>query len=553
MLPAGGGGYTPIASLPVELLLIILKTVYIDTVMIFDPHTLCEGPCDCKLDWNEGTLTEWNDHDDLTSPSVFPYALASVCKQWYDLMLLVPEFLTRLVIFVDSQPTSTTDLRAQLSASRDRVFEAHITNRQDGIGEDLMERARVQAVVEVLSPHFHRCDRLTFNVMHNSSIPSIRRNFSGVCPLLTELLIECKIHDSKPKEVGKNEVKAPPLFPNLDRIALTGSAFADAYEHPSWLSGIETKRLALCKISHLSSIDVPDLTFFNFLSVLGRFKGSMISLELNHVDLPTFPLVEDLPDDWDYQLDFSSLHLEGLKKETFQEFGHFTNTSRYLESQTIRACELTDHGIGHSYYLDVQDIKNTEELLSVVPTLSSRCVSFVSCGGLNDAVLERLSMRDPYTGEWGLENLQDLNILNSPEISVQGLKRLVKSRIVEASARGYGKDPNYDDFDQMAPIASLSISRCVDFSAVDVQWFKSRVKDFSYVFNMYRQNRTALGLVNKNTKYVPQVSLPNTVTPIVVHRGQDHLKPQYIHRSPRSNPNWQLANRRPLVSPYLLG
>ncbi|EDR06487.1 uncharacterized protein LACBIDRAFT_299915 [Laccaria bicolor S238N-H82] len=483
MLPAGGG-YTPtIASLPAELLLIIFKAVYITTrrcVTIFDPHTLCEGPCDCELDSNEGTLTEWNDHDHLTSLSVFPYALTSVCKQWYDLMLLVPEFWTRLVIFVDSQPTSTTDLRAQLSASRDQVFWAHIINRQDGIGEDFMERARVQAVVEALSPHLDRCERLTFNVMHNSSIPSIRRNFSGVCPFLTELLIECKIHDSKPKEVGEIEVKAPPLFPNLERIALTGSAFADAYENPSWLSGIETKRLAMYKISHLSSIDVPDLTFFNFLSVLGRFKGSMISLELYHVDLPTLPLDGNIPNDWDFRLDFSSLHLEGLKKETFEEFGHFTSNSPTLESQTIRACELTDYGICHSYYLDVQDINDTEQLLSVVPTLSSRCVNFISCGGLNDAVLERLSMPDPYSGEWGLENLQDLSIFNSPEISVQGLKRLVKSRIVEASARGYGKDPSYDDFDQMAPIASLSISRCVDFSAVDVRWFKSKVRDFSF-------------------------------------------------------------------------
>ncbi|KIJ95496.1 hypothetical protein K443DRAFT_325383 [Laccaria amethystina LaAM-08-1] len=480
MSPAGGR-YTPIASLPAELLLIILKTVYVDTrqrVMVFDPHTLCKGPCNCKLDLNEGTLTEWNNHDDLTSPSVFPYALASVCKQWYDLMLLVSEFWTRLVIFVDSQPTPIADLRAQLSASRDWSFEAHIINRQDGIGEDCMERSRVQAVVEALSPHFHRCERLTFDVMHNSSIPSIRRNFSGTYPLLTELLIECKIHDSKPQEVGENEAKAPPLFPNLDRIALTGSAFADAYENPSWLTGIETKKLALCKISHLSPIDVPDLTFFNFLSVLGRL-GNMISLELKHVNLPTLP-DEDVPNDWDFRLDFNSLHLEGLKKETFQEFDYFTSTLLYLESQTIRACELPDYGISHSYYLDVEDISSTEELLSVVPTLSSRCVTFVSCGGLNDAVLERLSMPDPDTGEWGLETLQDLSILNSPEISVQGLKRLVKSRIVEASARGYGKDPNYDTFDEMAPIARLYISRCVDFSPEDVRWFKRKVRNFSF-------------------------------------------------------------------------
>jgi len=480
MSPAGGG-YTPIALLPAELLLIILKTVYVDTrqcVMMIDPHILCEGPCDCKLDLNEGYLTKWNDHDDLTSPSAFPYALASVCKRWYDLMLLVPEFWTRLVIFVDSQPIPIADLRAQLSASRDCGFEAHIINRKDAIGEDCMERDRVQAVVEALSPHFHRCERLTFDVMHNSSIPSIRRNFSGSYPHLKELLMECKIHDSKPQEVGENEVKASPLFPNLDRIALTGSAFADSYQNPSWFSKIETKKLELCKISHLSPIDVPDLTFFNFVSVLGGL-GNMISLELKHVDLPTLP-VEDLPDGWDFLFDFNRLHLEGLKKETFQEFEYFTSPLLYLESQTIRACELTDYGIRHSYYLGVQDINSTEELLSFVPTLSCRCVSFESCGGLNDAVLECLSRPDPVTGEWGFETLHDLSISNSPEISVQGLKRLVKSRIVEASARGYGKDPNYDDFEEITPVASLHISHCVDFSSKDVRWFKRKVKNFSF-------------------------------------------------------------------------
>jgi len=94
--------------------------------------------------------------------------------------------------------------------------------------------------------------------------------------------MECNVHGSKPQEVGKNEAKAPPLFPNLDRIALTGSAFTDAYENPSWFIGIEAKKLALCKVSHLSLINVPDLTFFNFLSVLGRL-GNIISLELKHV------------------------------------------------------------------------------------------------------------------------------------------------------------------------------------------------------------------------------------------------------------------------------
>ena len=102
--------------------------------------------------------------------SVLPYALSSVCELWYDLMLLVPHFWTCLVIFVNTQLTNIADLRTRLSAFRSFVFRVHIFNRQDVIHQDIAEEARVQAVVNDLSPHSHQCEQFTFDVMHNSSL-----------------------------------------------------------------------------------------------------------------------------------------------------------------------------------------------------------------------------------------------------------------------------------------------------------------------------------------------------------------------------------------------
>ena len=116
-----------VASLPAELLLFIFKNVYVETrqgLSMIWPHEWCEGLSECNCKPNEPYLTEWNDNTDLKSPSVFPYALSSVCKAWYDVMLLVPEFWTRLVIFLDNQPTAIAELRSQLSASRDLPFRA---------------------------------------------------------------------------------------------------------------------------------------------------------------------------------------------------------------------------------------------------------------------------------------------------------------------------------------------------------------------------------------------------------------------------------------------
>jgi hypothetical protein len=71
-----------VEHLPVELLAIIFGLVY-DQEILEPSDSLCP---------------EWQDAADIVSPSLFPYAIASVCSFWRDVASLVPNFWTRVVI-----------------------------------------------------------------------------------------------------------------------------------------------------------------------------------------------------------------------------------------------------------------------------------------------------------------------------------------------------------------------------------------------------------------------------------------------------------------------
>ncbi|EDR07359.1 uncharacterized protein LACBIDRAFT_298435 [Laccaria bicolor S238N-H82] len=467
-----------VASLPAELLLHILKNVYVDSrqgLGTFWPHEWCESLSECNCKPNEPYLTKWNDNTDLKSSSLFPYALSSVCKTWHDVMLLVPAFWTRLVIFLDDQPTAIAELRSHLSASRDLPFRAHIFNREDAISQDTAERAQVRAVVNELSPHLHRCEQLTFDVMHNSSLPSICHTFSGSFPLLTELSMRCRIYDEPEAIDSQGEDNRDPfLFPNLTSISLTGSAFVDANKNPD--SGMG-KKLRLFSLSHLSSFDDPGLTLTGLMHILNKFD-KISSLELKHIDLPYNPN-EQIPRGSQLRVHFDTILLEGFKRATFEAFNRFIGGGD-SESLTIRACELAGN-ISDTVYLTLEDIHSTEDLLSVIPTLSNHWFTFTSCSGLNDACLELLSKPDPSTGQWNVETLSSLSISGCPGISVRALKELVEGRKVEATARGYETNPHYDDFDEVSPIESLNVYDCgLEFSPEDAQWFKENIGSFYF-------------------------------------------------------------------------
>jgi hypothetical protein len=234
----------------------------------------------------------------------------------------------------------------------------------------------------------------------------------------------------------------------------------------------------LFSLSHLSSIKNPNLTFTGLIHILNKFDN-ISSLELKHIDLPYDPS-ERVPRGWDVRVQIGSILLEGFKRAPFKAFNEVVD-GLDCESQTIRACELSA-GLGYVNEMmnfTLEDIHSTEDLLSIIPTLFSRSVNFISCQGLNDACLELLSKPDPRTQLWSLEILKDLTVSRCPGISVRALKDLVESRLAEATACGYGVNPEYDDYDELTPLGSLKVFDCgLNISPEDAQWFEDKVKYF---------------------------------------------------------------------------
>ena len=151
---------------------------------------------------------------------------------------------------VDEKPSDIGELRSHLCVSPELFFRAQVLNRQDAIGKDIEGGDRVEAVVDT-SPQLHRCERLMFDVMPNSSLPFIRNTFHGL------------------SDEGDEERRDLFSFPHLTAITLTGSTFADTKENPN--------------ISHFSSLNYPNLLLSGLICIINEFVGISNSNALTYV------------------------------------------------------------------------------------------------------------------------------------------------------------------------------------------------------------------------------------------------------------------------------
>jgi hypothetical protein len=153
-------------TLPLELLLIIFGFAYEDvTGNIFHIIEVDDGrPMAVPKH-----LDRWSEHD-LTSPSLFPYALASVRSVWRDAMSLVPKFWKRVVILTDPPATPISAIVSQLVWSRDRDLEVIVTRRDlhDTVKAP-HERSHMVSIMTILCSHIRRIRKLRFDAMFSSS------------------------------------------------------------------------------------------------------------------------------------------------------------------------------------------------------------------------------------------------------------------------------------------------------------------------------------------------------------------------------------------------
>ncbi|KAF5350461.1 hypothetical protein D9756_008644 [Leucocoprinus leucothites] len=147
-------------------------------------------------------------------------------------MATVPQFWTRLVIFVDDAPSPTrpsplltppssvpssistsasspshtnfvpaidaADIHSHVEWSAQLPIEVYVLRRRHStsLGIDKTEGPRTRLVFEAIKPHLHRCHLLRFSVLQSSSLPSLVHDFAGVvAPILMDLRLECEVDD----------------------------------------------------------------------------------------------------------------------------------------------------------------------------------------------------------------------------------------------------------------------------------------------------------------------------------------------------------------------
>jgi hypothetical protein len=166
--PHGGAGFQALApctrhakvhKLPAELLLIIFKLVH--------PQVIIE------------LSSKWI-FTNINSPSLFAYAIATVCSHWRDIMSLVPEFWTHIVIPIDvdaSTPPTTVLLWSRnlpLNVTITRVDFAHDADVHH-------EQDQVMSVMKILvHSHGHRSRKPRFHVMFSASLPPFPAVFKAL-------------------------------------------------------------------------------------------------------------------------------------------------------------------------------------------------------------------------------------------------------------------------------------------------------------------------------------------------------------------------------------
>jgi len=131
-------------------------------------------------------------------PEFFPYNCARVCTKWRNILSSYPAFWTRIVLFIDSQPTSLSIADERLRWSRNLPIDVIITYRPELPDlSNKQQRRWIGSLMDVLLPHIGRCRMLHVDAFSSSSLPSFQFQ-PGVhykAPFLTDLSFSCEQDD----------------------------------------------------------------------------------------------------------------------------------------------------------------------------------------------------------------------------------------------------------------------------------------------------------------------------------------------------------------------
>ncbi|KAF8063209.1 hypothetical protein FPV67DRAFT_232906 [Lyophyllum atratum] len=442
-------------SLPTELLRSIFIQVYFGARQKFrtsPKHSRCPRLHSFARNFKRGCIGDekayksgWRDDHLLGVSSLFPYAAAAVCRRWRDILESIPAFWTRVVAFVDLDPTPLSRIRKQIRLSRGEELEIFVLRRPNTISPvvEFNEHERCRAIIDLIMSQLHRCRSISFRVMKTSSLPSISRDFHGPATALTKLVLRACIDDGRPSgDCGSASLPSsdfqPFHCPNLSEIDIDGRNFAYAYmDLPSWRSHLspetvfDRNELSLT-LSTFHPVLPKDhaFTLDDFLDVMEMLSTphtlSLDTMEfgcLNLLPLDAFPTI------YPYSSSLSGVTSSFMK--AFTSRAHFDN----VVLLDVDQCGLTGVEVPDVRNVTLQNIGAKEDISAFLSSWEGSFLEIVGCRGFDDRVLRTVGL----DLDWRLS----LHIEDCWGFSVDGLTEMVRVSGAVDGVRvcGYGPRP----------------------------------------------------------------------------------------------------------------
>ncbi|KAL0960004.1 hypothetical protein HGRIS_011656 [Hohenbuehelia grisea] len=442
-----------ITDLPSELLLMIFKLV----------HSLV--PPAGKHAYFDGWLAK-EDFPNLT----FPYNLSSVCRTWQDVMSLVPEFWTRLVVYVDV-PWQPASLQEQLKWSKNLPFELILTkkNPDDNLKHPLEQR-RTQSSVTTLMSQINRCT--SFSILHlqsSSSLPSIATDFTHPANNLQTLRLDCQRDDGN-KSFARSITDAPDVLScsKLSQLFVDGENFLSLCLHtPTWFDAVT--HLSVAHYDRASRGAGFSMT--RFLATLSEMK-QLSHLAIEDVDFGHFgrAVKTELPN-----LKVLELVSQNDIDKLFDRMNIDYEEAESLEELNIRFCELkcpSNSLLPNSDILCLEHVycpdASKQAIVRYLYDWGGGVAEIDDCPFVND-IIWMIGLRG--FGYLGWSNLFELSILNCRNLSISTLRETIAIR-----NSGYVQSG-----DTSFAITQLYLSGDVPgLSAEDVDFFTKHVECFEW-------------------------------------------------------------------------
>jgi F-box-like len=416
-------------------------------------------------------------YNDAQSKSDFdPCAFASVCTAWRDVMSLVPEFWTHIIIQIDSGLFSLGDVWCHLNWSRNLLIDVHITHKTDLFKtRELEENTRVESITALLSPHVHRCRKIRYDVIHSSSHPLVSPDIYHTTPRLSELCLKSSAQGSGSPSAGvlralPSAVHTELCFPSLSKLTLDGWNFVNlCHSNPQWAQQADHYHTLSVTIAHFRPSESAGGRFslHNCFQFLSRIRH-LVSLKLHDVEFD-FELVtrmDNLPTNF---LPLQYVMLSHLSSRLTA--GILSYLGMDMKVLKIRCCPLDEVGnrTPPGYYALVLDnVPITQDIFQFLSSWQGASLQISDCPAFN----EMLEMLGPRSNERGVEicapRLRYLSLDNCTNFTTPALKRMVEGRQKNALF----------DFNKLSDITIERRGHVPEISDEDELWFWENLNRF---------------------------------------------------------------------------